>query len=108
MSTILIIGYFSFGLLGFMYIVLMHLKSCFTYFRQLYTAKYVTPTKIKTYLGLDFYEWSDYDDWYEILFFSSIRTFAYSLGTLVFWPFVSLFFLNTSIVKARARIEKDS
>lgn len=93
------------GLLIAGYIILKHMGATWKYFKELYTAKKVKPTKIKTYFGFQYWCWFDNDSWVEIVFISTLVTLAFAFIAIFIWPVTFIFFLNRSIEKARARIE---
>jgi hypothetical protein len=107
MMLYFIIFYLGIGLLGALYIFGSHLRASFEYIRQLYTAKKVRPTKIKTYFGTQYWMWFDEDDWTEVIFMTTLPTLLWTLVALVAWPAGSIMVLNTSIQNARKRIEND-
>lgn len=104
MNTLLGI-YVICGFLVAGYIVLSHLYATWKYIKQLYTAKYVRPCDIKTYFGFDYWGFCNGDFWVEVVIMSSLLTVCWTLGALIAWPLGIIFFLNSSIQKARDRIE---
>ncbi len=104
MNTFIAI-YMICGILMAGYIVLSHFYATWKYIKQLYTAKYVRPCDIKTYFGFDFWPLSNSDFWVEVVIMSSLITLMWTLGALIAWPLSIIFCLNSSIQKARKRIE---
>lgn len=97
--------YVIIGFLVLVYVVLAHLYATWKYIKQLYTAKYVEPKKIKTYFGFKYWSWSNNDSWIEIVGVSTLVMFLWALVSFIAWPLTVIFFLNNSIEKARERIE---
>ena len=104
-SKIAIMIYLIIGVLFVMYVLFCHISSTWKYIKQLYTARYLTPTNITTYFGFQY--WWDYDSdhWIEIVIGTSFRTLLMMIGSLLIWPVCGIFSLNRSIQKARERLE---
>lgn len=103
------IAYFSIGTLFSLYVFVSHLRACFEYIRQLYTSKYVRPSKIQTYFGVQYWQWpnSDSDSWIEVIVMTTLPALAYTLVGFFLWPFGIFLLLGSSIKKARERIENE-
>lgn len=107
MLAYFIITYIGIGILSALFVFGSHLRACFEYFRQLYTSKEVRPSQIKTYFGTQFWEYSDNDNWTEIIVMTTLPAILFSFIAFVGWPLGSIFIINNSINKARERIEND-
>jgi len=103
----LIIIYAVVGLSFAAYIIGSHFRACFEYIRQLYTAKHVRPKDIKTYFGVQYWEWNNSDDWGEVIVMTTLPAIMFALISVPLWPFGIFFVLHNSIKKARKRIEND-
>lgn len=104
-STIALLVYLIVGILFAIYIFICHISSTWKYIKQLYTARYLTPTRLKTYFGFQYWWDYDSDSWIEVFIVTTLRTFGLALGSIIVWPVGILFILNNSIVKARERLE---
>lgn len=101
--------YVVIGVLFALYILGAHLLACFEYIRQLYTAKHVRPSDIKTYFGTQFYQWPSCNDdpFFEVIIMTTLPALGFMLASLIAWPLGSVMLLNKSIQNARKRIEND-
>lgn len=104
-GQILLIIYVVIGITMACYIAASHLYATWQYIKQLYTARFVTPTKIKTYFGLKYWIFWDADFWGEIVLVSTLIAAAFTIGSVLAWPVGIIFVLNHSIQKARERLE---
>lgn len=93
------------GLSFALYIGIYHFVSLWQYIKQLYTARYLTPTEIKTYFGFNFWWDRDCDSWIEISIMSLLRTLLLMFISIFIWPICIFFVLNMSIERARKRLE---
>lgn len=99
--------YLTIGILIALYVVLSHFNSTWKYIKQLYTAKYVRPSDIKTFFGFKYWSFNNNDFWVEVIVMSTVFAAAWTIGSVLFWPLSIIFFLNGSIEKARKRISDE-
>lgn len=97
--------YVIIGFLVLVYVVLAHFYATWKYIKQLYTAKRVEPTEIKSYFGFKYWNWYNSDSWIEVVGVSTLVMLLWAMASFIAWPFTIIFFLNSSIEKARKRIE---
>ncbi|SOK58859.1 hypothetical protein [Yersinia phage fHe-Yen9-03] len=99
---ILILCYIFIGISISGYIIYSYIHGVYVYFKQLYTAQVVRPSRIKIQFGYSLFD-SNYDHWGIVIGISFLFTLMHVVCALLIWPVFSIWLISYTIKVARIK-----